>query len=113
MSKAKTVDEVLTAVEWMLENVGWSQGRSYRDAHGMPLDSGGVDISKIGSMCLVGAINLVEVENREILSRAARLLNTVNHGIVVFNDYPGRTKEEVIAGIRKARTIGEIVGDSA
>jgi hypothetical protein len=103
--KAKTVKEVLTAVEWMLTHIGWTQGISYRDGGGISLYRDPDNIPQIKSMCLGGAFDLVEVENNLLRTQAICHFNSVNYILnhVRFNDSPNTTKNMVIAALRKAR----------
>lgn len=108
MSKAKTTTEVLKAAKWMLENVGWSQGTSYRDANGAPAFFPHRDLSVIKSMCLVGAFNLVDTLNPLLRNEAIISLKTkggILNTLESFNDNPLTTKKDVIALLRKVRGV--------
>jgi hypothetical protein len=109
--KAKTPKQVLKAAEWILNHLDWCQGTNYRDKNGDVLMRGGNPkyLNHVGSACLNGALLLVETtvpsgSDFMLRQRAEELFETANniHGLVSFNDHPGRTKEEVLAAIRKA-----------
>lgn len=97
MSKAKNIKEVLIAAKWMLENVGWCQGLfSKRD------DSG-----SIKAMCLVGAINRVQLTDagyKKLLQEKSTtmLSKLLKQDVWIWNDTEGRTKEEVISLLDRA-----------
>jgi hypothetical protein len=103
--KAKTPKQVLQAVEWMITNVGWTQGTNYRDKNGKAISTAFVDSHpiKIGSMCLRGALNLVETDSPNARNIAKELIyKSIPMSITGFNDVPLRTKEQVIEAIHKA-----------
>lgn len=94
MSKAKTVKEVLIAAKWMLEHVGWIQGKYMeKGADGNPI-----------AFCASEALNRVIPTNRDLRDRAQYLLSLHMDGgsIIGFNDDLGRTKEQVLAAFDKA-----------
>lgn len=105
MSEAKTPKEVLQAMEWMLENVGWTRAVAYRNKDGIEIDYDDTNLlmMSLGSMCLLGAENLVEA-NEAIKSDARRIFLDANKvpGLVWFNDLLARDKEDVIQALRKA-----------
>src|ERR1700722_11488371 len=102
MSMAKTSTEVLKAIEWIITNVGWSQGANFRDKDDQKIGScvsetlDPEQAHKLGSVCLNGALLLVETtkENRELAE--ARLVKSLpNHLTVMgFNDNEKTTKEK-------------------
>lgn len=103
--KAKTTKEVLKAVEWLLTNVGWCQGFNYRDTGGRSryIDEIDQDPKMLGSMCILGAFELVEANPRqiEVARKHFKTVNYINY-VSDFNDDKKRTKEEVLAAVRKA-----------
>jgi len=111
--KARTVVDVLKAARWMIENIGWTQFSDFRDSKGRPIigESRLQCVSKIRSMCLMGALNLVEKEDiryyhitsmRKKVERAIQKVcprwfaNTSNTSISNFNDDPDRKKEDIL-----------------
>lgn len=96
MAQAKNSTEVLKAVKWMLENIGWTQNHSYQ------YDD---ETGKITAMCISGAIRQVEAlpQHRD---RAMQRLNALvpakmGHA-VTFNDHEKTTKKMVINLINRA-----------
>jgi hypothetical protein len=100
-TKAKTVKEVLIATKYIIEHMDWHQGRKYRDNNGAPLLKSDPNFKKdLASVCLLGGLDLVEADSK-LITRAEIILRDhcggyPSGGIVAFNDYSGRTKEEVI-----------------
>lgn len=95
MSKSKTVEEVLIAAKWLLQNVGWVQNLSIKFDH----KSG-----KVIGVCAGEALFAVEAES-EIISNEAilRLGEAIGmRDIVAYNDDPSTTKEEVLAAFDRA-----------
>lgn len=112
MAQAKNSTEVLKAVKWILTNIGWTKGNNYLDTLGKPLDHTGLlseDLyPKVGSVCLNGALNLVEADNatKEIsrtllLSEIDRTTNNHYETITSFNDR-SYSKEDVLALLDRA-----------
>jgi cation transport ATPase len=105
MAKAKTGVEVLQAMEWIIDNVGWCQGALFRDKGGQIIYGLTKDqYTRIGSVCLTGAMRLVDAKEGTAIYDAIVLFKDANKnlGFVRFNDEPKRTKEQVIAALRKA-----------
>src|ERR1700674_1976670 len=108
MSQAKTAKEVLQAMEWIVSNIGWTQGTMYRNRNGEGISPNQIQEMGLSSVCLYGAFRLVEADL--VLRREAQAIfwqsNFLPNGsamdFVRFNDAPGRTKEEVISALRKA-----------
>lgn len=105
--KAKTVKEVLAAAEWLLTNIGWTQGAGYRDKEGKRLNvnkySPVNNLPQIRSMCLLGALYLVEATGATYI-KAVRLLEDVGHTpVMMLNDRQGQTLQGVLKVIRKAK----------
>lgn len=105
MRKASNVKEVLTAAEWILTHVGWTQGTFYRNKKGFVIH-GARNIDDLGSVCLVGAIHLVRATNDNFKEKAyLHINNSIDdkyHDVMAFNDAPERKVEEVLALVRKA-----------
>jgi hypothetical protein len=106
MSKATTVKEVLQAVEWILTEVGWTQHTCWRDANGNSIDVIGKPekIPEVSCACLLGAFDLVKVK-QQVRMDAMSLFRDTNNivlTITIFNDYPKRTKAQVLRAVRKA-----------
>lgn len=103
--QAKNVKETLTAMEWMLINVGWTQDVAYRDKQGDTLlEVYPIDFSEVGSMCLIGALAAVETTPgvyHSTIRALAKELPDVN--LSSFNDRPGQTLQGVLKVIRKAK----------
>lgn len=104
MRQAGTVKEVLQAVEWILNNVGWSQGYSFRDREGyMMFPVFEEHYPAIGSVSLGGAFKLVETEPKLKTDAINHFVNSNSlYGLVHFNDAMGRTKEEVLEAVGNA-----------
>jgi hypothetical protein len=111
MSQAKTSTEVLKAVEWILENVGWSQSANFRDKDGQTIGScvsqrlDPEQAHKLGSVCLNGALLLVETTRENYDAARARLIKALpNHlrTVMGFNDNEKTTKDKVLKVVRKA-----------
>jgi hypothetical protein len=93
--KAKTIKEALIATRWIIDNVGWCQGRLYRTKPGKDLYAGGFNYEALDACCLEGALNCVETEVP--YNEAWNTINAaVSGGVVYWNDAPGRTKQEVL-----------------
>ena len=106
--KAKSPKQVLIAAKWMLENVGWCKGNyvSYKDSIGLEIES----------LCILGAINRVEIDEDKVgIHSAAKSMiwelikkqkqNSSLHmdsAIGTWNDESKRTKKEVIQLLNKA-----------
>lgn len=102
MSKAKSVKELLTAAEWVLKNVGWTKGyMALNKDNGVFIED---DYSNLGSVCLLGAFSVVDISHPELFSKAVAHFKQVNniYSISYFNDDKTRTKEQVLAAVRKA-----------
>ena len=104
--KAKTGVEVLKAMEWLLTNIGWCQHFSYRDKSGacMYIPTTNAQYKELGSMCLLGAMAVVDTEPRHAWAAVNLILdvNEPDFHLAHFNDTPGRTKEQVIKLLHKA-----------
>lgn len=109
--KAKTVKEALIAVKWMLENIGWCQQRFYQDSKGRSLGLDNVhnfnsflSAMKVCSMCLEGAIELVEVDDECVRGGMYDALDAAlapRYGedevsLIKFNDDVSTKKKDVI-----------------
>lgn len=107
--EAKTVKEGLIAIKWMLENIGWCQNGYYRDKGGARLDMSGVSIytstaKKVHSMCLEGALELVEVDDERVRGGMYDALDAAlaprygeeEASLIKFNDDVSTKKKDVI-----------------
>lgn len=111
MSKAKNATEVLQAAEWIIDNIGWTQYASFRDKIGLSIGGeASTELDKrfyhsVASVCLTGAINLVNASKASKAEALARLrldINIDDGALMDFNDEPGRTKEQVLAVVQEA-----------
>ncbi len=97
-----TPKEVLIRGKERLER-GWCQGASARDASGNKSDP---ESPNAASFCVFGAMH--EREGPYASDRARELIRRVlgaklgDGAIAIYNDTPGRTKEEVLALVDKA-----------
>jgi hypothetical protein len=85
-----TTADVLNRAADLLEEFGWCQGRAGSKAE--------------GTMCLDRAIGEAEKDLGILLARARTTLSE-HIGIplpFIWNDTPGRTKEEVVRALREA-----------
>ena len=98
--KAKTVKEVLVAARWIQDHLGWSQGHAHRNAAGNPAWIN----NDIRSVCLWGAISLVESEDDNLKYQARWAISQAvdSSNAVAWNDTPGRTKQQVLEAFDKA-----------
>jgi|HubBroStandDraft_5_1064220.scaffolds.fasta_scaffold122523_4 hypothetical protein len=105
INKAKTPKEVLIAARYILSHWGWCQGTTARDKQGRSLYSPKKHLENLGSVCAVGAISIVDTDF-EPAQVAYNILDEVisdqSPSIVIYNDTPGRTKQEVLAVFDKA-----------
>lgn len=94
--RAMTPDELLDAAAAAIDRFGWIQRHM-----------GGID----RGFCLYGALDYAHWQGREAgrlhdvetEGRAqSALRSVVGHAIIVWNDAPGRCKEEAIAALRMA-----------
>jgi hypothetical protein len=105
INKAKTPKEVLIAARYILSHWGWCQGTTARDKQGRPLDFPQEHLKNLGSVCAIGAVSIVDSDfgplqtAYHILDRAVR---DQSYCIIIYNDTPGRTKQEVLAVFDKA-----------
>jgi len=116
--KAKTAVDILKAAKWMIENIGWTQFTNYRGADGCMLISKRwfserPSAGKIRSMCLRGALDLVDTPKDDFYIRmeSVKLImeaigdflgnrNRIFHSIAGFND--SQSKKEVLGVLDKA-----------
>lgn len=79
-----------TKVHEILEIPGtWTQGKAYRDENGKSCP-----IENAVCGCIYGLIDLIYRD--KWLEQEAKLCQKI-HGVVKWNDTPGRTQEEVLA----------------
>src|SRR5208282_6888097 len=101
--KAKTAKEVLTAMAWMIENVGWLRGLSYSYDNAwvggpeqLPTDSPPT------AMCIRGAWRLVEGDLKA-KGAAWAALRQVCASPIHFNDVIATTQKDVLDLIGAAK----------
>lgn len=89
-----TVEEVLKQAAQLIESYGWIQG-----------SIGGHD----RGFCIIGALDevamgygLVGSRLAEEAMRRVRVVTDAPDGIVHWNDYPGRTREQVLFALQSA-----------
>ena len=107
MSQATTVKDVLIATEWILNHLDWTQDAFFRDGEGrnVSIVSGKDMTMRAKSVCLSGAMRLVDTPEHIRSDAMLYLRSTLPEhmsSIIHFNDAKGRTKEEVLAAVRKA-----------
>ena len=99
--KAKTVREALVATRWIIDQVGWCQGRLYQAKDGNVIwYKGGIIPGNLGACCLEGAMSLVEIDSEYVrfdAGKKIRAIGTDHTSIHIWNDALGRTKEQVLA----------------
>ena len=73
----------------LIEKKGWIQGANWRPGRGF---------------CVFGAIDRVAKNDGPAFNDAVKRVYSLieGHGIAKWNDEPGRTKEEVLAMLRRA-----------
>ena len=112
MSQAKTITQVLQAAKYIIEEVGWSQSAFFRDLQGHAIIGGQeaveADYTQLGSVCLEGAINLVEADP-ELKSQTLEILGNMTRNkygryssVLWFNDSVSTTKQDVVALLDQA-----------
>jgi hypothetical protein len=105
VSQAKSVKQVLQAARWIIQNVGWCQNTFFKNKKGNHIYdiSSALKTGNVGCACASGAIKLVQTN--ESLREDARLSlhKVVDYpSVPIWNDTPGRTKEEVLEAFDKA-----------
>lgn len=91
--KAKNSTEVLKAGKWILENVGWVQGTSFKKNNE----------GKYVGFCSSGVLNMVEISHFKHYTDAyTRLSRAMGGSVVVFNDDKSTTKEKVLKAFDRA-----------
>lgn len=111
MRQARSVNEVLKAVEWILLNVGWTQNASFCDKDGNILGhctDNSLDkqlYPQVASVCISGAVGLVNT-NQHLKNEAMLRLNKAVSGndpsAMYLNDKVGTTKRRMLALVRRA-----------
>jgi len=92
MSKAESTTQVLIAAKWMIENVGWCQGRSIQ------MD----ESQKPVAFCAGGAIAGVEADFYHKSFARDYLYRVVLTHVPEWNDHPLRTKKQVLKAFDQA-----------
>jgi hypothetical protein len=101
-----TIKNILLATANLLEQRGWCQGTTARDADGKPVS---VVSPTATSFCILGAINYLQNTNKwpvELLNEAVNdvedfLFESVGCPIPDYNDSSDRTKEQVVSVLRE------------
>lgn|SRR5271166_6963361 len=101
MSNASSTKEVLVAARWILENVGWCQGKFSLWEGGKPV-----------GFCPVGAVNRVELDLLPAAGLKAGALGLLEDAMISlakkkttvyqWNDDRKRTREQVLKAFDKA-----------
>jgi hypothetical protein len=79
---------------------GWTQGTHARDADGKPVRA---DSPEAVAWCLTGALHAAYGTLPGVLESAwASVRDIINGDMVDWNDYPRRTKAQVIAALKDA-----------
>jgi hypothetical protein len=117
--QAKSVKQVLKAVEWILLNVGWTKFANFRDKDGQAIgwaiddnldpmrypDLDPMRYPDLGSVCINGAVQLVNCSYK-LKANALHLLDeSVPEGIgsaMSLNDSENSTKEVMVKLVRRA-----------
>jgi hypothetical protein len=101
--------EVLSKAADLIEPVGaWTQGASYRDMFGAPLDGGEPDVA---CRCTVGAVNEVCDWSLGAAAPAFGFLDRrLGADTARWNDAPGRTQTEVVKALRDAAELARSEG---
>jgi hypothetical protein len=109
MRPAKTVKEVLKAVEWILTNIGWCRGACFRDKEGQTMGSvvnnksiQPEDYDRLGAVCITGALGLVEAEPDLVFEARKRLYEAAGMEVMSYNDEVATSKQQMINLVRKA-----------
>jgi hypothetical protein len=93
----KTTSELITAGADRLERMGWCQGSFAQDKNDQSVPP---DDEEACSFCAVGAMRAVG--QNVLIGRAIHALSlAASRTITRWNDDPGRTKDEVIALMRR------------
>lgn len=92
---------VLTKVERLLVEKGWTQAVMARDSAGYSVSE---DDDRATCFCLYGALWRT-AQNQDGLRNSVRdaLHDATGGNFVKWNDAPGRTKDEVLALIRRVK----------
>jgi hypothetical protein len=90
-------DKVIAKIEQ-----GWTQGAAARDADGNQV---GVHSPKAVCWCIAGATVASFLKQTDDLKLENNIRKVTGYSSVTFNDAPGRTKEEVIEALKKARDL--------
>lgn len=97
MSQAKNSTEVLQAMHWIIDQIGWCKGAKFRDKLGHRMITPFSERKSLDSVCLSGAYCLVE-GNQDVKEGAwARLHKRLEPAAPVdWNDDAERTKQNVL-----------------
>jgi hypothetical protein len=101
MSQATTVKEVLIAARWIIDNIGWCQGRYAKTSDGKGVDD--FRRNKGDAYCSLGAIKVVEKSNSDMLEYQAScafqqvISRDLGSDVIVnWNDDLHMTKQRVL-----------------
>ena len=94
----------MKAHEYLSQGDNWCQDSFCQDANGAPMLSGSAEACK---RCMVEAINHCYSDDDEALTAQKKVYDTLykrncTDVLTVWNDKPGRTKEEVIELLKEA-----------
>ena len=83
----------------LLEQKGWCQGTYALNKHSMRVHP----TKRAHAFCAIGAIRCIYKTQERMEVAAKKVLKYIGlNNISIWNDSPGRTKEEVIEALRKA-----------
>lgn len=110
MSKAETPKQVLVAARWIAKKLGWCQWSFFRDKEGAVLTDmfvlGSHHIDRVASVCMLGALRLVETDEETRADAKSLLSKSLPTGsystISSYNDYGTTSKEDVLKVFDKA-----------
>jgi hypothetical protein len=109
LSAPLTVHKVLLNAADLIEQRGWTRG-IHQDAEGRLCVHGAINVAVLGMPC-VGNIVIFRLDEfltgawvqlRDYLLAKGVEPDSVSAGCIIWNDAPGRTKEEVLQALREA-----------
>jgi hypothetical protein len=90
---SKGAREILIKAADIIDTKGWTQGMHARDLEGNAVSYFSESAT---CFCISGALRLVTKEDARYIEACWALRDLLDTNPVLFNDQPGRTKEEVI-----------------
>lgn len=94
--QAKSVKEVLIAMKWILENIGWCQGSNFIVKNTLERTDY-FPKKELDSVCLLGALHAIETDETIRDNACCLLQNMVNGtGLSIWNDNSKRSKQQVL-----------------